>query len=70
MSYIVLHCLASCSLKTIDKAIKLVEQCVSAIQNNVDHIRHDGSICLKSLNGPEGNLSAATVDSLDLLDFE
>ena len=54
------------SLKTIDEAIKLVEQCVSVIRNNVDRIRHDRNICLKSLNGPEGSVSAATVGSLQL----
>ena len=31
---------ASYILKILDEAIKLVEQCVSEIQNNVDHIRH------------------------------
>ena len=40
------------------------------IENNVDYIRHDRNIALKSLNGPEGSVSAATVDSLHLLDFE
>ena len=60
---------ASYSLKTIDEAIKLVEQCVSVIHNKVDHIRHGRNIGLKSLNGPERSVSAATVDSLHLLDF-
>ena len=60
---------ASYSLKIIDEAIKFVEQCVSAIQSNVDHIRHDRNIGLKILNGPEGSILAATVDSLHLLDF-
>ena len=60
---------ASFSLKTIDKAIKLVEKFVSLIQNNLDHIRHDRNIGLKSLNGPEGSISAATVNSIHLLDF-
>ena len=56
-------------LKKIDEAIKLVEQYVNVIQNNVDRIRHDKNIGLKSLNGPEGSISATTVDSLHLLDF-
>ena len=60
---------ASYSLKTIDEAMKLVEQCVSVTPNNIDHIRHDRNLGLKSLNGPEGSVSAATVDSLHLLDF-
>ena len=29
---------------------------------NIDHIRHDKNIGTKSLNGPEGSVSAATVD--------
>ena len=38
--------------------------------NDADHIRHDRNIGLKSLNGPEqGSVSAATVDSVHLLDF-
>ena len=57
------------SLKTIDEATKLVEQCMSVIRNNVDHIRHYRNIGLRSLNGPEGSVSAATVGSLHLLDF-
>ena len=60
---------ASYSLKTINEAIKPVEQCVSVIQNSLHHIRHDRNIGLKCVNGPEGNISAATVDSLHLLDF-
>ena len=32
---------ASYSLKTTDKTMKLVEQCGSVIQNNIDHIRYD-----------------------------
>ena len=39
------------------------------LQNNVYHIRHNRKIGLKSLNGPEGSVPAATVDSLHLLDF-
>ena len=42
---------------------------MSAIQSNVDHIRHDRNIGLKILNEPEGSVLAATVDSLHLLDF-
>ena len=60
---------ASYSVKTIGVAIKLVEQYLSGIQNNVDHIRHDRNIDLKSLNGPEGSISVASVDSLYLPDF-
>ena len=39
------------------------------MQNNVDHIRHGRNIVLKSLNGHEGNVPAATVDSLHLQGF-
>ena len=46
------------SLKTINEAIKLVEPCVSVIQNNVDHIRYDRNKGLKTLNRPEGCLSS------------
>ena len=60
---------ASFRLKTIEKAIKLVEQCMSMTKSNVNHIRHDRNMCPKSLNGPEGSASAATVDSLLLLYF-
>ena len=42
---------ASNSLTTMDEAIKLVEQCVSVIQNNVNHIRHGRNMCFKSSNG-------------------
>ena len=58
---------ASYSLKTIDEAEKLVEQCMSVIQKNVDHTRHDRNIGL--INEPEGSVSAATIDSLHLLGF-
>lgn len=46
-----------------------VEQCVNVIQNNVDYLRLDRNMGLKSLNRPEGSISAATVDSLHLIDF-
>ena len=59
---------ASYSLKTIDKTIKLVEQCVSGIQNNAHHIRHDGNICQK-LKWTEESVSTATVDLLHLINF-
>ena len=36
---------------------------------NIDRIKHDRNIGPKSLNGPEGSFSAATVDSLHLLGF-
>ena len=37
---------------------------------NIDNIiRHDRNIGPKSLNGPEGSVSATTVDSLHLLGF-
>ena len=42
---------------------------MSTIQNNVDHIRHDRNIDLKSWNGPEWSVSAASVDSLHLIGF-
>ena len=35
----------------------------------MDRIRHDRNIGLKSLNVPEGSVSAATVDLLHLLGF-
>ena len=60
---------ASYSLKTIEEAIKFVEQCVSVIQNNVDHLKHKRNTGFKSLNRPEGRVSRTTVDSLRLLDF-
>ena len=60
---------ASYSLKTIDEAIKLVEQCESVIQSHVVHFRYDRNKGLKTLNGPKGSVSAATLDSLHLLDF-
>ena len=60
---------ASFSHKTIDEAITLIEKFVGLIQNNLDHIRRDRNIGLKSLNGPEGSVSAATVNSLHLLNF-
>ena len=47
-----------------------VEQCVSVIQNNVDYLRLDRNMGLKSLNRSEGSVSAAAVDSLHLPDFE
>ena len=37
----------SYSLKTTDEVLKLIEQCVSVIENNIDHIRHDRNIALK-----------------------
>ena len=46
-----------------------VEQCVSVIQSNGDYLRLDRNMGLKSLNRPEGSVSAAAVDSLHLLDF-
>ena len=46
-----------------------VEQCVNVIQNNVDYLRLDRNMGLKSLNRPEGSISAAVVDSLHLIDF-
>ena len=46
-----------------------VEQCVNVIQNNVDYLRLDRNMGLKSLNRPEGSISAAAVDSLHLIDF-
>ena len=46
-----------------------VEQCVSVIQSNADYLRLDRNMGLKSLNRPEGSVSAAAVDSLHLLDF-
>ena len=36
---------------------------------NIDRIRHDRNIGPKILNGSEGNVSVATVDSLHLLGF-
>ena len=38
------------------------------MQNSIDHLGHDRNIGLKSLNGPEGSVSAAIVYSLHLLD--
>ena len=32
------------------------------IQNNVDHRRHNKNVDFKSLNRPDGSVSAATVD--------
>ena len=46
-----------------------VEQCVNVIQNNVDYLRLDRNMGLKSLNRPEGSISAAAVDSLHLIYF-
>ena len=37
---------------------------------NIDRTWHDRNIGPKSLNGPEGSGTAATVDSLHLLGFE
>ena len=57
------------SLKTIGEAIKLVEQCLKVIQNNFDHVRYNRDTGLKSFNGPAESVSAATVDSIHLVDF-
>ena len=54
------------SLKAMDEAMKLIEQYESVI-NNVDHIKHERNIGLKSLNGLKGSVSVAIVDSLHLL---
>ena len=58
---------ASYTLKTTDEAKKLVEQYVSVIKKDANHIKHDRNIVLRGLSGPEGSVSAATVDSLHLL---
>ena len=42
---------------------------MSVIQSNVVHFRYDRNKGLKTLNGPKGSVSAATVDSVHLLDF-
>ena len=52
---------------TIDEAIALAEKCVNVVQQNVDWIRNERGGSVKSLNGPEGSVSAVTVDSLHLL---
>ena len=53
--------------KTMDEAIALVTQCNNTLQANEEIIRQKHRNLPKSLNGPEGNISAKTMKSICLL---
>ena len=42
---------------------------MKVIQNKFDHVRHNRNTGLKRFNGPARSVSAATVDSIHLVDF-
>jgi len=54
------------SLKSLDDAILLVASCNEMLASNTAVIRSVGNLP-RSLNGPEGTVSAATVDSIKIL---
>ena len=54
-------------LKTIPEAIVLIEECLTILTGNVDHIKQSHSDLPNKLNEPEGSTSAATMDSIHLL---
>ncbi|XP_066920118.1 uncharacterized protein [Clytia hemisphaerica] len=54
------------SLKSLDEAISLVSQCDEMLSKNTEVIRSMGNLP-RTLNGPEGNVSAITIDSIKML---
>lgn len=55
--------------KTMDEAIALVTQCNVTLQENKKAIRQQHENLFKSLNGPEGSISAKTMESIYLLQW-
>ena len=54
-------------LQSLPDAILLVERCVEVIQKNTDLIRENDPSLPKSLNGPEGSVSAVSLESLHIV---
>ena len=71
-----LHCIAQAfsvhekhkqfTVKTLPEAISLVKNCDEVLSKNVDTIRSMNSIS-GSFNGPEGSVSAVTINSIKML---
>ena len=54
------------TLKSLDDAITLVDRCHEILLKNIQHIRSTTNV-QKTLNGPEGSVSAATIESIKIL---
>ena len=53
--------------RSLDEAIFLLEECLAVLRDNENMIRNSCEKAPKSLNGPEGNVAAKTIDSVALM---
>ena len=55
--------------KLLQDAIVLVSECLDIMQNNTHQMNESHENLPKKLNGPEGSISAKTLDSIKILDW-